>query len=233
MPYTISHAVIALPINKLITQKIPIASIIVGSISPDFPYLIALKPVHAPGHTTLGVLIYCLLPSLILLSIWYKWLEKPNLDLLGLQQRNQQFSKRQFFLLNIVGVLLGAYSHVLWDATSHVHSTFVQNSEFLTTTFFNLPAYKWNQYLSGILGLFVLGIWYLVAAIKNRHNTYRGQLKLGLAIYLTSILLLVASANIIHQSVSLADFALRTAIGVITGSTIAASIYAFRNIMKL
>ena len=41
MPYTLSHAIVALPLHHLTRGKIPLAAVVVGSISPDFPYLLA------------------------------------------------------------------------------------------------------------------------------------------------------------------------------------------------
>ena len=172
-----------------------------------------------------GVLIYCLVPSLLLLSIWYRWLEQPTLDLLWLPQRPQAFAKQNYFLI-IIGVLLGAYSHVLWDATSHSYGMFVTNSEFWKQKLLSLPLYKWNQYASGVIGLIILLIWYCSRVLRNRHNPYKGYLGIALAVYISNIVFFIALANIIHESDTIAEYTVRSAIGIISGFTIGTCLYA-------
>ena len=216
MPYTLSHAVVAMPISIISRGRIPFASLAVGSLSPDFPYLLALAPTNAPGHSVYGVLIYCLLPSLLMLFAWYRLLEAPTLQLLGLPKRSWSVSLSSCFFI-LVGVLFGAYSHVLWDATSHSDGAFVINSEFWNTEFFSLPLYKWNQYGSGVLGLSTLAVWYLYALVFNRTENYEGQLVTGILVYSVSIIFFVVLANLIHGSDVLSEYAVHSALGVVVG----------------
>lgn len=143
MPYTLSHAVVALPLSLLSlpsnsSRKVPVVAIAVGSMSPDFPYLMALTPTHAPGHSLLGVFVHCLIPSLLVLLIWYRLLEKETLKLFALPQRAWLIDIKSHLLI-ILGVLLGAYSHVLWDATSHAHGIIVKGSDFWHQQWLSLP----------------------------------------------------------------------------------------------
>ena len=225
MPYTLSHAAISLPVSLLARGKIPLAALVVGSMSPDFPYLLALTTTDAPGHSVIGVLIYCLVPSLVVLFVWYRWLESPTLDLLRLPQRTWSFGILSYFMV-VAGVLVGAYSHVLWDATSHAHGALVVNSEFWQKEVFSLPLYKWNQYGSGILGLIALFIWYLRAMSENCRDLYKGKLAVSLVIHTISVVLFVVLANVIHGSYTLSEFAVRSAVGVITGGAVGTCIYA-------
>ncbi|EPJ44996.1 MAG: hypothetical protein OFPII_30800 [Osedax symbiont Rs1] len=226
MPYTLSHAVISLPVYIASRGKIPIASMIVGSMSPDFPYLLALTTTAAPGHSILGVLIYCLIPSLLMLLVWYRWLEKPALDFLHLPQRTLKLEVPTFLLI-VLGVLFSAYSHALWDATSHSDGSFVVNSEFWHQELFTLPLYKWNQYGSGVFGLVTLLLWYIYALIKNRHMPYKGQFATGALIYAASICFFVLLANITHGSTVLAEYVIRSAIGVLVGTMFGMCWYAY------
>ena len=225
MPYTISHAIISLPAHSITRGKIPVAAFIVGSISPDFPYQLALTITKAPGHSIAGVFIYCLLPSLLILAIWYRWLEKPTLDLFWLERERVSFNKWSYLAI-VFGVLIGAYSHILWDSTSHVDGYFVARSDFLRTSLFSLPLYKWNQYGSGVLGLFALFLWYIYTIFKHRKRPYKGRLILGLSIYAASILGFIVVANAIHGSSNLAEYAVRSSIGFMTGGAVAAIIYS-------
>lgn len=225
MPYTLSHVIIALPISVISKRKVPVVAVAVGSISPDFPYMVALSPTHAPGHSMLGVLLYCLIPSLLFLFGWYRWLEKYTLEFWKLPARSDSSEMPSIGLI-IVGVLLGAYSHVLWDATSHSYGFIAENSQFLNDTYFTKPLYKWNQYGSGVLGLIALGFWYVLAWFENINSQYNGKFYLGLIVYGTSIFCLVILANTVHQSTDLSDFVVRTSIGLMSGGFVGAIVYS-------
>ena len=225
MPYTFSHAVVSLPVSLASRGKIPIAAIAVGSMSPDFPYLLALTPTEAPGHSILGILLYCFVPSLALLALWYRFIEKPTLSFLHLPQRAESPNSTPRMAM-VLGVLIGAYSHVLWDATSHSYGAFFVNSAFWHREVFSLPLYKWNQYGSGIAGLAILLVWYIYTVANTCDKTYRGHFWTGIIIYTACISSFVIFANVFHESARLSEFAVHTAIGVIDGGIVGACLYA-------
>lgn len=226
MPFTISHAIAAYPVHHLTRRKIPVMPVVIGSMSPDFPYLLFMTPVHAPGHSISGVWIYCLLPALLMLALWYRWLEKPILNLLALPRTQVSWNIREALLV-ILGILLGAYSHVLWDATSHSYGFFVQNSKFWHTELFSLPLYKLNQYGSGLLGLAGLILWYAKLKTKNQQVVESAHLKLAFLIYTLCVLFFVLTANLLHDAAGLSYVVVRSAIGLINGIAIGSVIYAF------
>lgn len=225
MPYTLSHAIVALPVAVASRGKVPIAALVVGCLSPDFPYVLHLTPTHAPGHSTQGVFIYCLAPALLLLLVWYRWLAKPVSALFHLPYSNPQLSPL-FYGLTVLGVLLGAFSHVLWDASSHANGAFVQNSTMMQTTFWSTPLYKWNQYGSGLLGLLGLMAWHIRTIYQHRATPYAGFFWLGTLIYTASIIGFVIIANVIHQSETTMQYVARASLGCIAGAGIASVIYA-------
>jgi|GEM_PF-5395410 len=225
MPYSLSHAVVSLPASYLFKGRMPLASIVIGSQSPDFLYYIFLSTVKAPGHSFTGVLLYCLVPSLMAVAVWYRWLERPCLGLFHLKCEPRPFNKTTYFYM-FLGVLIGAYTHVLWDATSHEDGALVIGSAFWNARFFGLPVFKWNQYGSGVLGLGILFLWYLSALRKNLDSPYCGDIRLGCYCFIPSIVLLCFLANVIHGSAALSEFAVRTAIGVVSGGVIGACLYA-------
>ncbi len=225
MPYTLSHSIIALPVSSISRRKVPIFSVIVGCMAPDLPYLLALKPTNAPGHSLSGVVFYCLPVSLLILFIWYRWIEAPTLDLFGLPNQKRTFSITACVLV-VIGILIGGYSHVLWDATSHSSGIIVKKNEFFQQKVFSIPLYKWNQYISGSVGLVSLCFWYLYAFFKNRKNQYQGHFILGLCTYMSCNLFFIILANMIHNSTTISGFAVCSALAIITGIAIAACIYA-------
>ncbi|MDZ7871691.1 MAG: DUF4184 family protein [Rheinheimera sp.] len=44
MRFTISHAIAAYPVHHLTRRKIPVMPVVIGSMSPDFPYLLFYDP---------------------------------------------------------------------------------------------------------------------------------------------------------------------------------------------
>lgn len=225
MPFTISHAIAAYPLHHLTRRKIPVMPVVIGSMSPDFPYLLFMTPVHAPGHSIFGVWIYCLLPALLLLALWYRWLEKPVLNLLALPRVQIVWNIREGLLV-ILGVLLGAYSHVLWDATSHSYGYFVQNNEFWHAEFLGLPLYKLNQYGSGVLGLAGLVLWYAKFKAISPQVFESAHLKPAFIIYTLCVLFFVLVANVLHDAADLSYVVVRSAIGFTNGIIIGSVIYA-------
>ena len=160
-----------------------------------------------------------------MLTLWYRWLEKPILNLLALPRVQIAWNIREGLLV-IVGVLLGAYSHLLWDATSHSYGYFVQNCEFWRAELLGLPLYKLNQYGSGVLGLAGLVLWYAKLKANSQQVIESTHLKLAFIIYACSILLFVLAANLLHDAAGLSYVVVRSAIGVINGIMIGSVIYA-------
>jgi len=224
MPYSLSHAVVAIPVGQLTKGKVPTMAVVLGAVSPDFPYLLVLAPTHAPGHSILGVFIYCIVPCLAVLFVWYRWLENPTLSLWHLPKRELAIGRGSIPFI-ILGVLIGALSHVLWDSTSHSYGTIVQGSTLWKTEVFSLPIFKWNQYVSGVLGLVLLGIWYLYSFFKYFNAPYTGYFKSGVFIYTICIAGIVALGSIVHQPNSFAAFAVTTSIGVMSGGVLAVALY--------
>lgn len=231
MPYTISHAIIALPISIISKRKVPVVTVVVGAASPDFPYLVSLSPTHAPGHSALGVLVYCLIPSLLILFIWYRWLEIPTLEFWKLQTRTDTDIMPSVGLI-VVGVLLGAYSHVLWDATSHSYGFIAENSEFWQKSYLSLPLYKWNQYGSGVLGLVALSFWYISNWLKNNSSKYHGNFYLGTVVYGVSISILIFLVSMTHKTSSLYELIVGISIAVMSGGVVGSIVYGVLIILQ-
>ena len=199
----------------------------VGSLSPDFPYLIALTPVNAPGHTLSGFVPYCLIPSMVILGIWYRWLENPILSLVQLPSRSRSESLPVLALCLAAAVLIGAATHATWDSSSHANGWLVQRYGWLRTDLLGLPMYKWNQYLGGVLGLGGLAVWYWdarrkAACVRPSPKHYRA----AAGIFSALVLFFISVANLLHNSATVSEFAVRSAVGVLTGLALGSVFYA-------
>jgi hypothetical protein len=57
-------------------------------------------------------------------------------------------------------VLVGAVTHVFWDAFTHRYHGFADLMPWLvTTTFAGMETYRWLQYGSGVTGLLIIAWW--------------------------------------------------------------------------
>jgi hypothetical protein len=165
MPFTFSHPAAVLPIHYKLKNWIPLSALVIGSLVPDAAYYFPM-PEHfrQNSHTLLGT-FYSSLPVGIFVWLIFCWLAAPtafllpapNREAVGPQPRRRLTSVHQ--ALGVVsGILLGAWSHVLWDSFTHERGWIVRHTPLLQRAFFGnmLPVYKALQYLSSIFGLCVL-----------------------------------------------------------------------------
>jgi uncharacterized metal-binding protein len=119
---------------------------------PDLEYFLALQPNRTIGHTFLGVLIQGLPCSIVLLLITRYVLMRPFLALLPRQLAQRFPTIRSYFSLQgkhlfnvVVSVVMGAASHIVWDAFTHEGGWFVAHSKLLQAQLGSVPIYKLLQ----------------------------------------------------------------------------------------
>ena len=165
MPFTFSHPAAVLPIHSRLKNWIPLSALVIGSLVPDAAYYLPM-PEHFKqhSHTLLGTFSSSLPLGLSVWLIFY-WLAPAAVHLLPsphgeaiAPQLQPRFASISQALGVTGGVLLGAWSHVLWDSFTHIHGWIVRHLPLLQAPLFEnrFPAYKGLQFLSSVLGLFVL-----------------------------------------------------------------------------
>ncbi len=170
MPFTVSHAAAVLPLRKL---NLISSAFIVGSMAPDFPYIIGNTGYRDLGHRFPGLLVFTLPASLLALWLFHTIIKGPVIELLptGMQERiHHQNGEFKFlpaarFLAILGSISLGILSHVLWDSFTHAYTWPWQRFEWLRS-FVNLPlvhhrlqVFRALQYGSTIVGMLALAIW--------------------------------------------------------------------------
>lgn len=180
MPFTISHAAASLPIRR-IARRLPLDALVVGTMAPDFEYVLRLSIQGKFGHTPVGLVLFCLPVSLVVVLVWRALVVPALLDLAppGLATRLRgglaPGPGLRALTHDVPAVLLGAASHVLWDGFTHETGWFVQRIPELTSL---IPGtytawYVVLQHGSTLLGGIVLLAW--VAAWLHRQP--RGTLR--------------------------------------------------------
>jgi hypothetical protein len=167
---TPAHAAAALPIHRTARRlglALPMSSLVVGSMTPDFEYLLRMRPRGDLGHSGLGLFVFCL-P--IGLAVWlvFRGLVAPAL--IGLlppglgsvvEGRRTRAPWPLLVLLAAAGVVLGAASHDLWDSFTHGRGFFVTHVPALQALVLPdlIPRLRWYrlfQHTSTLVGLAVL-----------------------------------------------------------------------------
>jgi hypothetical protein len=171
MPFTLSHAAAALPFRR---TRLIMSALVVGCLAPDFAYFLPLGQHERFGHTLLGVFELDLPLSLAVLWLFHRYARKPLAACLpeGARERLDR-SPRAFpinslsrFAMTVLSILVGIATHIFWDAFTHPGNWISDRLQFLNTTvsiplFGPRPWFEILQYLSSVLGIVVILLWYI------------------------------------------------------------------------
>ena len=146
---------------------------VVGSLAPDFRYFFNLAPKGHFGHSFKGVFLFCLPVGFAVLWVFHRVMKRPLMSLApsNHQQRLASLPARfrwgppLRFLLILLSLLVGAISHLAWDAFTHDRGLVVRNfpdlrSPALEDFGTERPLYNLLQHGSSIAGLALLAWWY-------------------------------------------------------------------------
>lgn len=170
MPFTLSHPLAVVPFAR---TALPLSALVIGSMSPDFEYLLRLRQDSHASHSPLGVLGFCLPASWLVLWLWHGWLKRPLLELLSDRHRARLLPHAGEFRFGpasragtiSIAILVGAITHVLWDSFTHgwgwpVRHLALLQAEIAFPGFEPLPLYRRLQHASSLLGLLALMVIY-------------------------------------------------------------------------
>ncbi len=171
VPFTLSHAAAALPFRRF--PLIP-SALVIGTLAPDFEYFLLLIPMDRYGHTLRGLFILTLPVALVILWMFHNFVKRPASMLLpdSIQRRladhldEFQFRGLGRFLLIVISILVGAFTHLLWDSFTHRTGWFYHHWALLrkmvhVPVLGTLPYYKLFQHASTVLGIAILVLWFV------------------------------------------------------------------------
>ena len=127
MPYTLSHVAAVLPLARLLARLRILSAMVVGSMVPDFGYILPIHPLRTATHSAVSLVTFSLPLGLLSYWLFQRWMKVPLFNLLPdpayLRWRPfaapaESNSPRQW-LLAAGGVLLGAATHLVWDGFTH------------------------------------------------------------------------------------------------------------------
>ena len=169
MPFTFAHPAIILPLSYLPKRWFSLTGLIVGSMTPDFEYFLRMNVQSIYSHTFLGVFWFDLPLGILLAFIFHNVIRNPLYDNLPIFLKSRvikvsNFNFRLYFKKNwivvLISIVIGAFSHILWDSFTHESGYFVRVFPSLsgsTVLFGNqIPIYKILQHGSTLLGAVVI-----------------------------------------------------------------------------
>ena len=174
MPFTLAHPAAILPLRRI--RFLRAAPLVIGAVTPDVPYYL---PLGASGHPLrLGIDTHSLvssftvdLPLGLALLVLAVLLREPLTALLPARARwlclgaLQPFRRRAAeWLFAPLAILIGVWSHLLWDSFTHGDGWAVRHipalNDTVTLGWYRGDIFHILQYLSSALGLTVLAWWY-------------------------------------------------------------------------
>ncbi len=166
MPFTVSHAAAVLPLHFFGKHRLPLTALMIGSMAPDFGYFFSHQASRALTHSFSGLFIFAWPAGLLVWLFYVAILEKATITLLS-DRWHTRFAHTDAITPALiarasVAVVLGAVTHLLWDAFTHP-GTFATDAfgALLAPTpgFAWLPIYHLLHALSSVVGLVTLAIW--------------------------------------------------------------------------
>ena len=177
MPFTPSHAIVALPFIR--TPLIP-SAIAIGAMTPDLPLFIRGAGLGY-GFTHAGAnIVWTALIAFVLFLVWRVLLRPSAAELsptwaaarlprawsqspwAAARQAIGAGARRWYPLLLAASLLIGVASHIVWDLFTHEGRWGSQLLPILDAQWGPLQGFKWLQHGSSALGLIIIGIWMLV-----------------------------------------------------------------------
>jgi hypothetical protein len=171
MPFTLAHPAAILPLVRLLGRRAVPSALVVGSMTPDLAYVVPFVR-RAASHSPAGLVWFCL--PVGLLAYWaFHLLIAPALvallppplraRLAGTLPRPARAPEAPLAML-LACLLLGAMTHLAWDAFTHRGAPGVLLIPALDVRLFafggyDVRGYRLLQHASTVVGLLVLAVW--------------------------------------------------------------------------
>jgi len=170
MPFTLAHPAAILPLRGL--KYLRTVPLIIGAMTPDLPYYVpaSFGLFRPETHSVTGSFTTCLVLGYAALGCVFL-LRRPLTALLSARARwlcltaLAPFSRRPLeWALAPVSIILGVWTHLLWDSFTHNDGWMVRRVAALSAPV-SLGGYSGTvchvlQYLSSVLGLAAMAVWY-------------------------------------------------------------------------
>jgi hypothetical protein len=122
MPFPLAHPAAVLPLRRYCPRWLNLPALIIGSLTPDAGYFFSEQHLGTLSHRFTGGFIFCL-PLGVLLAAAFFALRTPAVKLLprAYQEALLPWCRRGIgsFWIVLLSLLVGIWSHQLWDSFTH------------------------------------------------------------------------------------------------------------------
>jgi hypothetical protein len=175
LPFTVSHIAAVVPAYRPLARAHVFSAAVIGSMVPDFGFLLPGNFARWQTHSFGALLSFCLPVGLAAYCLM-QWLIRPAVlevvpdGAYARLQRDHPAAWRRPWTwpLVVVALMFGAVTHLVWDGFTHENARGVRLFPDLTDygpemAGHSLQLYRWLQYGSSIVGLVIvagaLALW--------------------------------------------------------------------------
>jgi hypothetical protein len=165
MPFTLAHPLAVVPLRRLPRRIAVLSALVIGATAPDLAYFLPVHIRRVDSHSLAGLFWFCLPAGFVAYALFHLILKRPLLELLprplrvrllGLSSARVAWPAAPASAV-LASLLLGALTHIVWDAFTHVNGFAVEALPLLQQTAvqvgpFELPVYKLLQHGSSLVG---------------------------------------------------------------------------------
>ncbi|MFG1706414.1 DUF4184 family protein [Nonomuraea sp. M3C6] len=164
MPFTPSHmaAMVPLMASPRVRRYLDPWALALGAMVPDLPIFLPFLPDYGNWHSWLGVVTIDLAAVLVLLPLFHGVFRDPLISLLppSLAGRAALLTpSRLRFVPMVLGAVVGAASHVLWDSFTHSTAPMEWGAWLSVSVFGVIRLFRLLQYVSSVIGLAIVLWW--------------------------------------------------------------------------
>lgn len=180
MPFTFSHPAIILPLKYLPKSWFSFTALVIGSLTPDFEYFLRMKVKSDYSHTFNGIFWFDLPLAFLLTFAFHNVVRNLLFQNLPAIIKNRvliftDFDWNNYFKKNwltvLISLLIGIFSHILWDGFTHEHGYFVNQIDISKNTLLifktEIPFWKIAQHSSTFIGSIIILIAFFKLPQKN------------------------------------------------------------------
>ncbi|WP_440709663.1 DUF4184 family protein [Herbiconiux sp. YIM B11900] len=171
MPFTVSHAIVALPFAR---SALPAAAVAAGAMAPDLPLFLPIGPLYATTHDLTWGIVASVPLAFLALAAWRMavrpvarsvvpralanrlpadWSGSAATGWRSLWRGRMSTASLRSGALLVVALIIGVASHLIWDAFTHSGRWGTLLVPALDRQYLGYAGTTWLQALSSALGV--------------------------------------------------------------------------------
>jgi hypothetical protein len=238
MPLTSSHPAAVLPFKRV--AGLNFAALVIGSMTPDAGYFLGLRHMAKIAHHPDGTVLICIPTGIVLLGLFYLLrrdlcfiLPSPHRNKLTPLASRKTALTAKAFLMAALSVLIGAWTHIVWDQFTHDGTFLARHFAPWRTVLFQVGSSEVTvayslQYISTIAGAAILAFAYMkwlrtqLNQSDNESDGWRYLMWFGLGAVALAIGYAVAKhvADPVHNLKTLREFVYAMGVASVSSFTV-------------